>query len=961
MAQIDFGIGFKVDKTGLDQARAALEQISQLTRNEFAAMHPDLSTNEVKTQLTDIYNQANAVRDALSEAFNVKLNSINIDKFNQSLQASGTSIQQVYNSFKQAGPLGENAFRTLANQVTSTNIQLKQTHTFLNNIATTLTNTIKWNLASSAVNAMTRSVQDAFNFTKALDSSLNDIRIVTNKSAADMDNFAVKANNAAKALGTTTTEYTNAALTFYQQGLDDQAVETRARLSNMVANVTGLSGDDAAEYVTSILNGYKVTADAAEEALDKLANVGANTASSLQELAQGMSKVAASANMLGVSEDELASYLSTILSVTRADPNSVGTALKTIFARISDIETGAEDAEVSLGEYSGAMAELGFNVLDSSGHLRDLGDVMAEIGAGWGNLSREQQVYLAQTMAGTRQYSNLVALFDNWDEAQRALNFSMTANGTLQQQQNIYMERTTTHVKELTAQMEELYMHMIDRDSMNNVIDAVTTAVDRLDGWIQSLGGMSGVLKTLGSLGVMVFADQIGKSLNTMINNTMTAKSNFLEVQKVLNTIGDLKNLPGLDVYTNQLLNMTDGVYSLSKIMSPEAFGAMKDQLTQFVNEANRVGELRAAQSTMEQFFDQINKLGKADDQINFDNFEEKALEFDDRITTLTIRLQNLRQDLVNAFDFGEVSIGGNGLVQIQDIMNSLNASQQGAITKVLDNTTFKDFIGSFNVDGMVRVSDVLTAVNDKIQQLSASGQKVPQSLQIFKNKLDELAESAKTTTFDLEELANSDIQSFDNTTKEFEAFNKALDDSQDKAVDFSKRLDEMVKSGTLTETQMERLKAVLDKYIASLADLKDRSSKRVTTDLIKEFEELQQKVSSSLNATSSTFLGQLKKDSEMIRQQYGSMGESIVSTLKKAEEQAKLTGQGIQEALGSIARQELIANVTRMTGAMTTLLNAFTSIKNLGNIWSNDDISDAEKLWQTLTSMLTIVTWNRV
>jgi hypothetical protein len=40
--------------------------------------------------------------------------------------------------------------------------------------------------------------------------------IVTDKSSASMAQFAKEANKAAKTLGTTTTDYTNAALIFYQ-------------------------------------------------------------------------------------------------------------------------------------------------------------------------------------------------------------------------------------------------------------------------------------------------------------------------------------------------------------------------------------------------------------------------------------------------------------------------------------------------------------------------------------------------------------------------------------------------------------------------------------------------------------------------------------------------------------------------------------------------------------------------
>jgi hypothetical protein len=88
-------------------------------------------------------------------------------------------------------------------------------------MAETLANTVKWNIASTAVNSLTRSVEQAWGYVKSLDTSLNNISIVTGKSADEMAKFAVQANNAAKELGKTTTDYTNAALIYAQQGLND--------------------------------------------------------------------------------------------------------------------------------------------------------------------------------------------------------------------------------------------------------------------------------------------------------------------------------------------------------------------------------------------------------------------------------------------------------------------------------------------------------------------------------------------------------------------------------------------------------------------------------------------------------------------------------------------------------------------------------------------------------------------
>ena len=57
---------------------------------------------------------------------------------------------------------------------------------------------------------------------------------------------------------------------------------------------------------------------------------------------------------------------------------------------MSDIQAGVEEEGTTLGSYTSEMAEMGINVLDATGSLRDMGEVIEEIGGKWSNFSREQ-------------------------------------------------------------------------------------------------------------------------------------------------------------------------------------------------------------------------------------------------------------------------------------------------------------------------------------------------------------------------------------------------------------------------------------------------------------------------------------------------------------------------------------------------------------------------------------------
>lgn len=219
--QIRYQVGFDVQQNNLNQLKASLQDLQKLKIGDIMKIN-NTDAASATSALNKIKVEAGKVEDALRLAFNTKLNTVNIETFNQSLKQSRTSIEQVYQAFRAGGSAGEAAFRSLSSSVLSTNIQLKETHNILDKMATTLANTVKWNAASAVVNGLTRSVEQAWGYVKSLDTSLNDIRIVTGKSADEMANFAGQANNAAKELGKTTTDYTNAALIYAQQGIGNK-------------------------------------------------------------------------------------------------------------------------------------------------------------------------------------------------------------------------------------------------------------------------------------------------------------------------------------------------------------------------------------------------------------------------------------------------------------------------------------------------------------------------------------------------------------------------------------------------------------------------------------------------------------------------------------------------------------------------------------------------------------------
>lgn len=603
---IKYNVDFSVNKNSLNQLKSELQSVKTIAQQALSGVNTS-SLNLADQELKEIITSANQLEGALDRAFNTNLGTLNVSKFNQELQK--LNLNKIQADFAKAGAAGQNAFRNMTTQVLTTNMQLKQTHSLIDNMATTMANTVKWGIASSIMNNFTGSVQKAYGYVKKLDTSLNNIMLVTDKSAENMESFAKQANKAAKELGASTTAYTDAALIYYQQGLSDEEVAARAETTLKAANVTQQSAEEVSEQLTAVWNGYKVNAQEAELYVDKLAAVAATTAADLEELSTGMSKVASAANSMGVDVDQLNAQLATIVSVTRQAPESVGTALKTIYARMGDLSIDGEDEfGVSLGEVSGKMEQMGIQITDQQGNLRDMGIVIEETAAKWDTWTEAQKQAAAVAMAGKRQYNNLIALFENWDMYEDALNTSANSVGFLQEQQDEYMESMAAHLQELSTATESLYSSLINADSMNDLIDGLTIVVQLVDNFVQSIGGGGNLLLSLGAIGTRVFSKQIASGLATTVMNLRASKENAAQLAAEMEMVGKFSNLQKDDSRYQRIIEMKKQELEYSKIITAEEREISNEYIRQTNELFKQQDSLAARKQNAEQMHAQMYK-----------------------------------------------------------------------------------------------------------------------------------------------------------------------------------------------------------------------------------------------------------------------------------------------------------------------------------------------------------------
>ena len=543
--QLNVNLAFTAD-TG--RAKAQLQdlqnQLTKVINTPTAGLGQDL--------VKDINQASYAAAELkvhLDQAMNQRTGSLDFSKLNQSLKQSNISLSEYAEKIRSVGPEGQKAFMMLAQSVASAEVPIRRSSALLSELWVTMKNTARWQLTSSMLHGFMGAVQSAYGYAQDLNESLNNIRIVTGKNIDEMADFAKEANKAAKALSATTTEYTNASLIYYQQGLDDAEIEERTQATIKMANVTGQSAQEVSDQMTAVWNNFDDGSKSLEYYADVMTALGAATASSTDEIATGLEKFAAVAETVGLSYEYATASLATITATTRQSADVVGNALKTLFARIQGLSLGETlDDGTNLNKYSEALNKVGISIFEQNGEMKEMDNILDEMGDKWGTLSKAQQTALAQTVAGVRQYTQLIALMDNWEYFQENLGVAKNATGALEEQQKIYEESWQAANDRVKASFEDIYDTLISDKFFIGFLNGLSDVIDGVDSLMDHMGGLSGTIGALGLVITKVFSKQLttsvsnlGYNIRNMIDGGQSvrqAKAN--ELQKMIDDMGDV-------------------------------------------------------------------------------------------------------------------------------------------------------------------------------------------------------------------------------------------------------------------------------------------------------------------------------------------------------------------------------------------------------------------------------------
>ena len=876
---------------------------------------------DIKVDANNLQKASSAAKELqlhLNRAFNETTGNFDLSKLDKSLKMSKTNIMDLSRSLLSAGTTGEQAFVKLAQSISMADRPMIGINAKLKEFGTTLANTARWQISSSILHGFMGALQSAYGYAQDLNESLNNIRIVTGASVEEMDKFAEKANQAAKALSTTTTAYTNASLIYYQQGLSDEEVIARTDVTIKMANAAGESAEKVSDQLTAVWNNFYDGSQSLEYYADAMTALGAATASSTDEIAQGLEKFAAVADTVGLSYEYATAALATVTATTRQSADVVGTAFKTLFARLSDLKLGETlDDGTTLGSYSENLAKIGVNIKDASGQLKDMDTILNETAAKWENLDKAQQVALAKGVAGIRQYTQFIALMDNWDFMKENLNTIETSGGVLQNQADTYAESWDAAKNRVTASLETIYSQLLDDEFFIDITDGFASLLNSVAAFIDGIGGIKTILIGVASIFLSNFAGKIEPALLSLKHsfsvvfqsaqvqaNALTQQMNQM-ITKKINADQSAKQTGGAGIgMTQSSITALENAKGLNeakiKLLNVEK------QLSQEERERyqQELGFLEAAQKEAQLIADNITKRKQ-----EIQAMSDASVAFDNESATRDLENQRGQehQDLIDRR--AAVRDGGDPLVE-GDTLDDLNA-------KIIAHSQATDeMIASREEYGQAvynAYAKEMEASNGAIQ----AGQKVYNSYELLGDSVIEYYDA----------LTNLDAATLDSN----QSFSEQVNTFNELKSEIS-----AIAGDTIPE---------LDQALNGMSDPKDVHELREQIDQVKKAL-LNSEVPAENLEKILRKMGQGKSVSKL---------QSQYKLLQKEQDELKRKQELVNKAFQNFKPQHVakgIESISKTAAGLGSLAMAAQSIRSVFQAWNNDDLSIGEKITTTVLSL---------
>ena len=663
-----------------------------------------------------------------------------------------------------------------------------------------------------------------------------------------------------------------------------------------------------------------------------------------------------------------------------------------------------------------------------------MGQTIEEVGTSWKNYSKEQQVAIAGIMGGQRQVNQIRALFDNWDKYTQTMKIAAEAEGTLQEEQDIFMESSEGQLQKLRTNWEGVLDSILSSEdiikvakSLQPVLESIEKIIDAFGGGIGILNGFLPILYQLVAPQISAGIAKIGMSFDASRNNAELARN---EIEGLRTLLDNNFNAPGLESYQQQLNALIEDYARLRDTMTISQRNEFRESLKSIIahegpevikilNEINKQKNELSQKDTNLLDSSNLATLLNNNDSIGLNSTRQEILEISE---TLNNFIQNGVKPTEQEFDelaerlrntFGESDTVENF---VQDWENSLKLlksgvqdfrrdfatqlmSEDGFDTSFLDNlrAKFAEVFGegSEEIERLdllisqignnqdikneleqtdVRLSQIGEEINNIINQRRAATREAKAAVQEQINSIESELRAAEQNFNSYQEAYPGETDVDNDILEEASDRLRAAQAEAGKLEELYKDLNELNTKLEEAEGSFQHRESVIKYTGVDYEGLVSQQNelRRESADIIRQQSELNTVLEGSeqeiadLAVTTDEAMNAEQNFNNVTGQMVGNL-DAVVEDTAEVSESLQTFGNTGYETAQSINNinlsfrefdaQRLAQGITAIGQGFTTVVTGITQLKNLGQIWNDDDLELGEKLLRTLTSLGMVLT----
>ena len=599
-------------------------------------------------------------------------------------------------------------------------------------------------------------IRQGIQYVIEIDSALTELKKVTDETDSTYDSFLQNMSKTASVVGSTVSELTTMAAEWARLGY---SIEDSAKLAESTAILLNVSEFDnateASKALISTMQAFSYTADKSQHVVDILNEVGNNYAVSSDGLATALQD-SASALMEGGNNLEQSVALIAAANKVVQDPNSVGSALRTISLRLRGtsvdvLEEMGEETDGVITSVSKLQSKIkalsGVNILTESGDYKDTYTILKEIGQVWEDMNDIDQAALLELMAGKNRANTLSAILGNMGDLTSAYETAMNAEGSALRENATYMDSIQGRIDQFNNAVQTMWMNFIDSDVIKFIVNVGTALVKLVDkiGVLQSALTVFLTYKSIFSKKKIDFASILG--IHDKKDGFVFGKQGLSK--SIVNLVGNIKNkLSGIKIGDNIGGDIADNILNTDDVaVSAEEFAsAIKNNIENYatINTSEIDSKIDDIQNKLATAREQLNNAKAADwDYYKSMGSVTPAEDRDTRIQEKTQEVKELETQLTNLQE------------QRNSMMSSVANDTAGSILEQVDEER-EGYESIFSV--LSEIKDVKLSIGDE---------------QDAAKKIDEITEAAKNGQ---SALANY-MQGLDDSDVALKAYVASVDD----------------------------------------------------------------------------------------------------------------------------------------------------------------------------------------